>query len=214
MEIIFNPPLRTTITIPVYHSSNTHPRLTFSATLSPDAYTQIKEQGAKIQVWSNLPSIDGKEEWREIAFLAPEKTMKTVTPKEGFLLAPPSETLSEKTSPDIILEAHFPLPPSETADQSYQYTYRILYPDGGIWWQGDGESSNGSINLLSEYLSLLENVSDAHPWVEADSESIDGGKVETVTFSSTEGEVASDEKAVGRLTDKVIWTGWAMSEDG
>jgi len=222
MHIKFEPELKSHTSVPL-SSSNPLGDITpiaheqgikfvFYATISNDEYATLKEQGARIEVWSNLPvaNRDSTHEWHAVAFNSPSdpSTSEASLSQNDILdLSDASSFASDASQDTNTTTVHATLTLStqhlHDSKQTYQFTYRIVYPDNGIWWQGSGEDSNGAVLFYPNGPMFSAMEGDAEKWNITE----DGAKC----FSGSAAEV--EETAV-RLSKDVLWSGWVLTNDG
>ena len=223
MYIAFDPPLR--VSNDFYLPSNLKCWLTdnedarshavtlkLKAKVSRDDFNELTSQRAVIQVWSDLPSSTRPTgEWGATDFTIEglgysngDAAVSTKTePDQVLSLVPESQVISESDHhgcPDITLQASFFIPFNLPAGRSFQYTYRIIYPDGGIWWQGEGEAGNGNLVFHNKVFS---------PPIAIAAESRSRWEVDEALISTVE---LSGADAL--LSKEIEWTGWVIGYDG
>jgi len=154
---------------PLSHTSNVSPaadpsklayiRLDFHLTLGSG-----EDTCCHWEIWTNIPSLNEHGElisphgqWHGIAF-SPLPAPSSVKPQTSAsssaitLNAPPKEDLPRDLT---VLRGRAIVAPKPGAE--FAYTYRRVYPDGGIEWLG-GSGSNGVIRILEEgSASIQEN---------------------------------------------------------
>ncbi|KAG6832249.1 hypothetical protein H0H92_004214 [Tricholoma furcatifolium] len=146
MSIVFSPAILDTVHVPINSSSTT---LKFTATLNTADYDTFQKQGARIQLWSNIP-VDGDTSgnWSSCDFesdlpapVDPQESVKVVSlsnedEDENHTL-PPGRT---------VLSLRILLPQSNNEQEFFSFTYRILYSSGEIRWLGEF-GRNGALIL-------------------------------------------------------------------
>lgn len=215
MHVSFDPPLREVTALDVLQVQEAERglvALTFFATLTEEDYRVLNDQGAQIQVWTNLP-LDSRPafEWGANPFALlkdpiHEENLDAGEDKSAIKLcaiAPPTQN----SSSDVVLEAQFFIPPAllDAGSVSFQYTYRFVYSNGEIWWQGNGEASNGTIHLCTRFLSVMEGLNGC--WKES------GAGAVVRTLNGDDSNLDEDPLSLGVLSPSLSWSGWTISED-
>lgn len=219
MQVTFDPPLQSTtqLTLPPNsdtNSANKH-ELRLFATLSKEDYSLLKAQGAEIQVWSDIS--ESCAEWDATPFREEETHFSQSEKEEGMVIIDlTTPTIQDSPSEKITLFASFPLP-SNPPLHTFQFTYRIVYPDGGIWWQGQaGENGNGRIELQSQPEASASK-SNLNLLVEEDHDGVKWGEVESggrrCDFISLED--CGEGMNIAKLdVDAYEFYGWVIGADG
>jgi hypothetical protein len=139
--IMFFPPLDSTLVVDVPSNARAGGvALLFRArTGSASALEQLKQDGVKVQVWTNAP-VDGdtEGEWgaynfEEAPAAAPVNTGKSVAP---FSLPPPTEDNIVDEPFTLFLTLKLRALPHYQTEADFLVTYRLLYPSGEIKWLG------------------------------------------------------------------------------
>lgn len=123
----------------------------------------------KVEIWTDAPTLEsgGKKVWRGVEFSKNTKEVKKegeqkeeesqteVAKGNGFTI--PAIALDDSTTTTTITSATAATPNPDlltvtltlpsTPNTSFEYTYRIVYPDGNIWWLG-GVGGNGTVGLV------------------------------------------------------------------
>lgn len=181
------------VSVPLWHTTNVQLHLT--ASLSSQDYHEFTRDGAKLQLWSDIPS-NGRNvgEWGELNFQGPrddEPTNGSGT-HEISLLPVDKEQQEEKSTFSLLLSV-----PLLSESHVFSFTYRVAYPSGDYRWLGS-YGHNGSLTLdrLDSHLKLGEG------WRNHDgniSWSADGRLVE--------------EFHVAKISSPKEWTVWGIGSD-
>lgn len=117
MTISFTPALGEIVRIPVTADA-VSVRLRFTAVLLVRDYRYYERNGAKLQIWSDIPTINEVDGWKAFDF---------EDPKDGEEL--------EQDYDQVILPfaVNAPVKPGT---KFFSFTYRILYPTGKVHWLG------------------------------------------------------------------------------
>jgi len=139
---MFFPPLDSTIVVDVPSNARAGGvALLFRArTGSASALEQLKQDGIKVQAWTNAP-VDGDHtegEWgaynfEEALAAAPVKVGNSVAP---FSLPPPTEDNVVDEPFTLFLTLKLRALPRYQAQADFLVTYRLLYPSGEVKWLG------------------------------------------------------------------------------
>lgn len=159
----FLPPLGSHHQIPLSSSSSGKVAITFYA---DDINSTLRPED-RVEIWTNAPNEDGTEgEWRGIAFEKVPQAEEEGTEGEGVeqekstsgkvITFTATSSSTPSTSTPTSSDIPTPTPSSHLRSTTlhlpsqpitFEYTFRILYPDGNIWWLG-GEGVNGTVGLV------------------------------------------------------------------
>jgi hypothetical protein len=216
MPLQFDPPLQAKVVIPIDPSRGQQTILKLHATFGADQISLLGQHKATVQVWSNLPSADtNPREWHAISFEhqqkieqegrmpGPSLTGNTVAISLASSKSTQNSSISagnpgHDADTPTTLQATLPLPAEKIAlGTPFEYTYRVLYPDGGIDWRGNG-NSNGTIVFTEKEKSVRFGKLD---WNEDPS-----GFKSCILEGSMEN--------ILDLNMDYQWSGWGISENG
>lgn len=138
---MFFPPLDSTLVVDV--PSNTRAggvSLLFRArTGSASALEQLKQDGVKVQAWTNAP-VDGDHtegEWGGYDFEeAPAAALVDLGNSTPFSLPPPTEDNVVDEPHTLFLTLKLRALPHYQTEADFLVTYRLLYPSGEVKWLG------------------------------------------------------------------------------
>ncbi|KZV77575.1 hypothetical protein PENSPDRAFT_6094 [Peniophora sp. CONT] len=116
------------------HSGGVH--LCLRARLgTPAVAAQLVREGVHVQAWTNAP-VEGTNdgEWAAYNF-APSVHRATVAKDNEFALDAPEKADEDDEFTLAIRLKLRPLAPGAVSAE-FAVTYRLIYPDGGLWWLG------------------------------------------------------------------------------
>ncbi|VDB99334.1 unnamed protein product [Peniophora sp. CBMAI 1063] len=166
------------------HSGGVH--LCLRARLGTHAVaSQLAREAVRVQAWTNAP-VEGTSDGQWAAYdFAPSSRRVTVAKENEFALDAPEQADDDGNELTLTIRLKLrPLAPG-TVSAEFAVTYRLTYPDGGVWWLG----SQGHDARV-----LLRR---ADPWLSAPGEQ---------DVYSGEGEIF---RSVGM---KEPWGCWAISD--
>ena len=101
--------------------------------------------GSRAEVEGQAEELGNISQKPTSSFSIPSRTISLTPPTSTSTTPHPSESNKANQRQATLL---IPLPESSTTAQSldFEYTFRILYPDGNIWWLG-GMGVNGTVCL-------------------------------------------------------------------
>lgn len=106
---------------------------------SAEVAAQVKREGIQVQAWTNAPVDEARHpgEWGAYTFTAPTAGPSSVQDGDNpaLVLDAPEASASEGQHTLFLRLKLRPLPADQTAAE-FGVTYRLVYPDGGIWWLG------------------------------------------------------------------------------
>ncbi|KAG5352045.1 hypothetical protein C0989_004037 [Termitomyces sp. Mn162] len=154
MHIVFNPALSE-----INHVSIDDPPtlLNFTATLSVSDYQELKKDGGRVQLWSDIPYERAPapySEWTPCDFGLNATNLSSLQEISLSLV-------DHESSPGTaVLSLQLLVPLCD--QRRFSYTYRILYPSGEIRWLGEF-GQNGT--LVCEYTATEITLGLAAGWI-------------------------------------------------
>ena len=200
MHFIFSPAVGESIDVLVpythSHTASESIHLAFSASLSPAEFDEYRHSGARLQLWSDLPSSGPNggmaTEWGEMEFTpGPERVPYDVSlfGREGY------------EGPERRLSLVVPVPLISDNILKYSFTYRLVYPSGEIAWLGAfGQNGSVTINVENEAIFIPSN-----GWEALESDDVD-------LMWTTNGAAAEESYLIN--TNLSDWNVWALGKDG
>lgn len=198
MVISFSPAIEETVQValPEWHTTSSTVEVRFSAVLGDDELRRFRQDGMKVQLWSNIPAGRGDGEWGEMDFHEVESSLgfSSVSSSPPQVSLVPLDYIEEK--PNGLLSVTCSVPFSGQS-QHFFFTYRLVYSSGEIAWLGHFHR-NGTLIIDVEN----ENVVLEEGWVK------DGSQLNW-TGGGNEGEDVPIAQLV-RLED---WSFWSVRKD-
>lgn len=103
---------------------------------TPAVAAQLTREGVRVQAWTNAP-VEGTSDGQWAAYNFAPSTRSTAVPKENeFALDAPEKADNDDDELTLAIRLKLrPLVPGAVSAE-FAVTYRLIYPDGGIWWLG------------------------------------------------------------------------------
>ena len=138
---MFFPPLDSTLIVDVPSNARAGGvSLLFKAcTGSASAFEQLKQDGIKVQAWTNAPVDDDRSEgeWGAYNFEeAPAAAAMNAGNSTPFSLPPPTEDSVVDEPYTLFLTLKLRTLPRYQTEADFLVTYRLLYPSGEVKWLG------------------------------------------------------------------------------
>lgn len=195
MVISFSPAIEETVQValPEWHTTSSTIEVRFSAVLGDDELRQFRQEGMKVQLWSNIPAGRGDGEWGETDFHEVESSLgfSAVGSSSPQVSLVPLDYIEEK--PPGLLSVTCSVPFSGQS-QHFFFTYRLVYPSGEIAWLGHFHRNGTLIIDVSNKNVVLEE-----GWVRDGSQLI---------WKTARGNLEGEDVAqLVRLEDWSFWSG-------
>ncbi|KIK71329.1 hypothetical protein GYMLUDRAFT_66538 [Collybiopsis luxurians FD-317 M1] len=145
MTIFFTPAIDDAVRIglPEWRTTGSTVELRFSAYLGDEEYQQFKNDGMKVQLWSDIPATHRSEgEWGEMDLHDPAVGFSDSLGSHISLVAPQDHAQANLLS--VICSVPF----SGNTHKQFFFTYRLVYPSGEVKWLGQF-GRNGSVHIES-----------------------------------------------------------------
>lgn len=125
MTISFTPALGEIVHIAVKHDA-TSARLRFTAVLFVHEFRYYETSGAKVQIWSDVPTTSDGWEARNFESSEGQSRRSSMSDEMDF----------DQVVLSLVVDA-----PLKATTRSYSFTYRILYPSGEVKWMGTARTN-------------------------------------------------------------------------
>ncbi|KAF9073809.1 hypothetical protein BDP27DRAFT_266941 [Rhodocollybia butyracea] len=177
------------IAVPEWHTTSSSVELRFSAVLDDDELQQLKKDGVKVQVWSDIPAGGRTEgDWGEIEL---HEVVSDGSSDVSLV------TLGDDNNLNTFLSAVCSVPyPSK----DFSFTYRLVYPSGHVQWLGYF-GRNGTIHF-ERTSSDISGVVFGEGWT----------TMRAPFTWNTRGRLVEDVPIV-RLVSPEEWTIWSLGKD-
>ncbi|TFK57488.1 hypothetical protein OE88DRAFT_139937 [Heliocybe sulcata] len=194
MRVSFTPPSGQTTVLPVPEGVS-EAQLLFRAVFeSEEEVAHAKQEGVKVQVWSDIPC-DGRAMGEWGALTLEELPGDDDSFAEGTISLAPRSPYHSQDAFRLKITAHLP-----QGQARFSYTYRLLYPSGEIKWLGE-YGCNGSLVLerRDPRFSLR-----------------DGWRMESeaVRLWQNEKETSAEGVEVVELSKEFDWLCWSVGGEG
>lgn len=148
MQLTFSPALGRTTTVKVppvsSHVSDEDAQvIRFEAAFdSHESYLRAKSDGVKVELWTDLPLVPhggSRAGWAAVQFTDYEEDQD-----DDLFRTPVGQEGGDSSRQDNKLLLLLRLPLQDHVGSRFQFTYRLVYPSGHIYWMGSHDS-NGTI---------------------------------------------------------------------
>lgn len=193
MQLTFDPALRTCTTLPILPGGGGTYR--FTASFSNHAeYERARQEGTRVEMWTNLPIGGGASQWRALRFAYAEETVIEGAPEDKVMsLVPPTVVSARETQPTTVT-LDFSLTNIRPASL-YSFTYRLVRP-WGVQWLGAYRQNGDLIFEEKDVRFSLTN----------------GCKLEDNTIVTR--SAVSESVVVATLNDAISWACWGFGRNG
>jgi hypothetical protein len=170
--VVFTPPIGEHLVVPLSSSTSSSHIRTIDVQFRARDVDRKLQPGDRVEVWTDAPDQEGKRVeggWRAVTFEGEDVgveegdgTVNTDERKEDVQVLqlptfalPLNPSRTDSTSSEVQVDAtnnlvaRISLPyPHSTSDLNldFEYTFRIVYPDGKMWWLG-GLGANGTVKF-------------------------------------------------------------------
>lgn len=189
MHLDFNPGIGTYTVIHVPEVGDAHLRFT-AYFPSREVLEQARNEGIRLEMWTNLPVNGSHHEWHALPFAYPDESKTEQS--TAFALSPNVDAPAGR-SREIYLDMVLP---SSCCGSRYSFTYRLVRPWGALEWLGAwGHNGDLVIERLEERFALGEGCSLK-----------EGVVVRDIGSSSSEPTI--------ELKQPLNWVTWAIDDEG
>ncbi|PSR73170.1 hypothetical protein PHLCEN_2v10982 [Hermanssonia centrifuga] len=190
MTLTFEPALGVRTTLPVPRDG--YASFSFKASFSSrEAYEQARDEGVRVEMWTNLPVGTNEDEWHALAF-------QYTADNKSHVKNASASTLNAEAHDQTDASVYLNVPLSDIrVGSTFSFTYRLVHPSGAIQWLGAyGQNGELSIEDFDPRFTLADG------WKFGE-----GDRVEGKPLESAETEVAI-------LNNEMEWTSWAFGKVG
>ena len=197
MHLTFTPDLYQVTVVPLSKlpQGETFHTLTFKASFdSPAAYNEAKANGARVEMWTDLPTSKGEAGgWRAIVFEYADLTKRRdqVEPKDLVFDCITFENSPSPIEDNTSVYATVKVPATLVPEGSmFSFTYRVVFPSGHIQWLG-AYGQNGILEFAKRDM-----------------------RGDFITEGNEVKLSGAEEQQAGCLNLNLKWERWAVDDNG
>ncbi|GLB36428.1 hypothetical protein LshimejAT787_0307160 [Lyophyllum shimeji] len=202
MPILFSPALPDTVHVAVpadaFTSNDATAVLNFTATLPVTDHAELKRNGGRVQLWSNIP-FDGPAgstgDWLSYDLEEESPTVDGAGASTTEVLMGNARQDGAEAQEWSVLSLRVYVPLADRGQSRFAFTYRVVYGSGEIRWLGEFGRNGTLVVQQTDPTFLL-----ADDWLPGE-----GGLVCTAA-----GEAAQTESVVIRLVNPSDYTVWTV----